>query len=76
MKTKDDRLCYWKWRKTHKKYLDQKVNFIVCGVYSGAYECNGLKVNCAYYRKVSVKDIVQAGKDKIKAKLKPAYKHY
>lgn len=70
MKTKIDKLCYWKWRKKQKQYLKEPVDFIVCGVYSGNYACDGFKIKCEYYRTVSIKDKIHAGKDKIKAVLK------
>lgn len=46
------------------------MDFIVCGVYSGNYACDGFKIKCEYYRTVSIKDKKQADKDKIKAVLK------
>ena len=72
LKMKIDKLCYWKWRKKYKQYLEQRVDFIVCGVYSGNYTCNGFNIKCEYYRPISIKDKVQASKDKIIARLKKA----
>jgi hypothetical protein len=70
MKTKIDKLCYWKWRKKQKQYLEERVDFIICGVYSDNYTCDGFNIKCGYYRPVSIKDKLQAIKDKIKAKSK------
>jgi hypothetical protein len=74
MNNNRETLCYWKWRKKQKQYLEEHVDFIVCGVYSGKYACDGFKIRCLYYRPVSVRDKLHAGKDKLKAALKYSLK--